>query len=840
LRALILSVLLITVAMTGAFADVRTGLNDPLYANDHLVSPPGAAGGAAGAFYNPAAWAASGRSSNAFWFNDANRPDKHLDNWGFSYGRRLGFAVRHNTVWTGPGDFAGVTDWQIGLASGNRRSHTALAWRWSTGDLDAVPREKAIAFGHIQRPGRGFALGLAGVESMESGARHGAVDLSWRPLGTPWLTLFGDYVLRGGERWDGGRAGGGLTVQPVSGFRLGLRLREDPTGDDYRPIYSLGFTLGRESFSVLSAHDADNNRLHTTYLFESNAPRAPLPVKPQLFAPPARYVALDLENRRLTYQKYRMFDNVRLPWLDLARVLDAIGRDDQITGVALNLAGFSGRPSLIWELRETLIELRDEGKEIHIHLDRAGMLLYALAGVADRLTLDPEGMLDLHGIDLSRTYMRGLLDKLGLGFTALQYFDHKTAVEVLSRHDMSDADREQRGRIVDVVYEWLRTASCYNTDLFEADYDEIVDENVLIYADEAVALGLADDVARWHDLGDWLANQHNAALVAPDASLLLTHTDERWGRPPTVAVVYAVGVCDMDKGIKGRATSAYLRGLAADRDVAAVVLRADSPGGDPLPSDLVAEAITLLRQAGKPVIVSQGDVAASGSYWISMNATEILTTPLTITGSIGVISGWLWDETLHESAGLNTDGVSRGAHADIFRSVRYPIGLAVPHRDMTEQEYDMARDRILTMYDRFVKAVAAGRNLDEDRVRELGGGRVWMGEDAVERGLCDGVGGLIDAIARARLLAGIDPADEVLLREYPRRPLLEWPKMTLPIPGLALSLSMPSALLALAPEPTDETEPDEIGFLRAIADAPGSPRLLLAPGCLPEEWKQKH
>jgi len=150
----------------------------------------------------------------------------------------------------------------------------------------------------------------------------------------------------------------------------------------------------------------------------------------------------------------------------------------------------------------------------------------------------------------------------------------------------------------------------------------------------------------------------------------------------------------------------------------------------------------------------------------------------------------------------------------------------------------MARDRILTMYDRFVKAVAAGRNLDEDRVRELGGGRVWMGGDAVENGLCDGVGGLVDAIARARELAGIDPTDEVLLREYPRRPLLEWPKMTLPIPGLALSLSMPSALLAVNPESDDATEPDEIGFLRAIADAPGSPRLMLTPGCLPEDWKQ--
>ena len=838
MRALILFVLLITVAGAAALAETRPGLTDPLYANDHLAAPPGAAGDAAAALYSPAAWAACDRSSDAFWWNDDNRPDKHFDNWGLSFGRTLGFAVRHHTIMTSPGDYAGVTDWQIGLAKGNRRSHSALAWRWSTGDTHAVPREKALAIGHILRPGRGLALGLAGVESMESDARHGALDLAWRPLGKPWLTLFGDYVLRGGEQWDNGRLGGGLTVQPVPGLRMGLHLREDPTGDDYQATYSLGITLGTHGFTALPSYDGDGDHRHTTYLLETNAPRAPLPIEPRIFAPPARIVALNLENRRLTYQKYRMFDDVRLAWLDLAHVLDAIRRDDQVSGVALNLASFSGRPSLIWELRETLAELRDDGKEIHIHLDRAGMLLYALAGVANRVTIDPEGMLDLHGLDLSRTYMRGLLDKVGLGFTALQYFDHKTAVEVLSRHDMSDADREQRGRIVDVIYEWIRSASCLNNDLFDADYDEIVNEDVLIYADEAVALGLADDMARWHDLGDWLAVQRNAELVAPDASLLRVHHDERWGRPPTVAVVYAVGGCDMDTGIKGRATSAYMRGLVGDPDVAAVVLRADSPGGDPLPSDLVAEAINLLREAGKPVIVSQGDVAASGGYWISMNGTEILTTPLTITGSIGVISGWVWDKTMHESAGLNADGVSRGAHADIFRSVRYPFAFAVPYRDMTEQEYDMARDRILTMYDRFVVAVAKGRNLDEDHVRAVGGGRIWMGEDAVEQGLCDGIGGLVDAIARARELAGIDPDDEVLLREYPPRPLLEWPSMRLPLPGLALSLRMPSALWGVMPESSEESEPGELGYLKSIADSAGSPRLLLAPGCLPEDWKQ--
>ncbi|MBC8425419.1 S49 family peptidase [bacterium] len=839
MRALIPVLVLISLAAALSHAGTEHGLADPLWSDVHLASPPGAAGGAAGAFANPAAWAAAGRTSSAFWWNDANRPDHHLDNWGLSIGRRLGLAVRHATYPTGSAGFTGVTDWQVGLAGGDRRHYGAIAWRWSTGGGAEIPREKALAVGQIWRPGRALAVGLAGVESMESDARHGSLDLALRPFGQPWFTVFGDYVLRGGETLDGGRLGGGLTVQPLPGLRLGLRLREDPAGDDRVATYSLGLTLGRRGFTALPTYDADSDRLHTTYLLETDAPRAPIPdaATPRLYAPPARVVALDLEGRRLTYQKYRWFDDTRLPWLDLSRVLDAIGRDDQVAGLALNLAGFSGRPSLLWELRERLAVLREAGKEIFIHLDRSGMFLYALASVADHVTVDPEGMLQLPGLDLSRTYMRDLLDKLGLGFAALQYFDHKTAVESLSRQNMSDADREQRGRIVDVVYEWMREATCDGRDLAPAEFDRVVDDEMLLFADEAAALGLIDGVARWHELGDWLAEHRGAALVGPDASLLRVHNDERWGLPPSVAVVYAVGVCDMETGIKGRATARYLRALIDDPDVAAVVLRADSPGGDPLPSDLVAEAVSMLREAGKPVVVSQGDVAASGGYWISMNGTEILTTPVAITGSIGVIGGWVWDERMHEKAGLDADGVSRGKHADLGRSVRYPIGFAVPYRDLSEEEYDFARERILTLYDRFVAVVAAERDLTVERVRELGGGRVWMGGDAVDRGLCDGIGGLTAAIARARELAGFDPADEVLLREYPPRPWLEWPDLRLPF--LGLNLKLPAGLPAGLAASDDQAAPEspEMAFLRAIAASRGAPCLLLAPDLLPEAWR---
>ena len=235
----------------------------------------------------------------------------------------------------------------------------------------------------------------------------------------------------------------------------------------------------------------------------------------------------------------------------------------------------------------------------------------------------------------------------------------------------------------------------------------------------------------------------------------------------------------MDSGINGRRTSAWLRKLATDPDVKAVVLRADSPGGDPLPSDLVAEAVRLLKEAGKPVVVSQGDVAASGGYWISMDGSRILTTPVTITGSIGVISGWLWDDGLSTKVGVTAESVQRGRHADLYSEIGLPMLGGVPRRPMNEEELARTERVIRDMYGQFVQAVARGRGLDPAVVDSVAQGRVWMGDDAIARGLCDQVGGLSDAIAEARRLAGIPDGRDVELVEYPPRPLVRLPQLGL-------------------------------------------------------------
>jgi protease-4 len=299
----------------------------------------------------------------------------------------------------------------------------------------------------------------------------------------------------------------------------------------------------------------------------------------------------------------------------------------------------------------------------------------------------------------------------------------------------------------------------------------------------------------------------------------------------------------MDTGLHGRSTSRAMRRLAGRSDVAAVVLRADSPGGDPLPSELVAEAAGKIREAEKPVVVSQGDMAASGGYLIGTESDEILTTPLTITGSIGVISGWVWDDGLSDRAGLTVDGVQRGAHADLLAGVRYPLlGLRLPDRALNDDERSMARQRIHVLYESFVDRVAEVRGLEPARVREVAQGRVWMGEDAVARELCDGTGTLLDAIDAARDRAGIDPDEEVILEEVPGRRLFRLPRLVPPLPGLRAILGRSLPGEGDGGEAGAVLEPAEDwawGYLRALAERPGEPMLLTPPDALPDDWRER-
>jgi protease-4 len=391
---------------------------------------------------------------------------------------------------------------------------------------------------------------------------------------------------------------------------------------------------------------------------------------------------------------------------------------------------------------------------------------------------------------------------------------------------MSDADREQRLDIIEDIYETVRAEVTSSRGRDTATFDDWVNEEVLMSAKKAVELGIADELGRWSDRKDVIKKLEGERKRAVDRDDLAgnRYPSMLWGEDPKIAVVYALGECAMDTGIKARKLGRIFNGLTKKEDVKAVVFRVDSPGGDGMASDIVAEALRKCAQK-KPVIVSQGDVAASGGYWISMYGTEIYALPTTITASIGVIGGWVWDDGVGEKIGHTSDHVQVGKHADLGYGIRLLLaGPMLPKRNLTEYERGRMEKEIKIFYEEFVEKVADGRKMTPEEVHKLAEGHVYSGTRGKELGLVDEIGGLSAAIGAARLAAGI-PDDEVV-------EIIEYPK--LPVFNMKFSQG-PIGMLGIFVEDEGGGENEEFllhpewTYLRAIVNNPGAPLYMLPP-----------
>jgi len=236
-----------------------------------------------------------------------------------------------------------------------------------------------------------------------------------------------------------------------------------------------------------------------------------------------------------------------------------------------------------------------------------------------------------------------------------------------------------------------------------------------------------------------------------------------------------------------------------------------------------------------------------------MDGTEILTTPMTITGSIGVISGWGYDDGITEKMGITSQQVGRGEHADLFSVINLPFLGGIPARPLDENEFARHKEVILDMYDGFVNAVAEGRSLDPNAVREVAQGHVWMGEDAIEHGLCDRLGTMDEAIELARNKAGIPQWQDVQLTEYPPRRLFRFPNMGPALPSLmGVGTSINNWFAAMLPAPELAPVPGlevvnplrapgldayDIQYLKTMVEAKGHPVIMLEPDNLPADWR---
>ncbi len=468
----------------------------------------------------------------------------------------------------------------------------------------------------------------------------------------------------------------------------------------------------------------------------------------------------------------------------LAELVDGLRRASGDRRVRALVVKVGGRPiglATVQELRRAVEEFRGAGKLAVAWSETfgefsAGNVPYYLATAFDTIYLQPSGDLGLTGIAMERYFLRGTLDQLGVDFQVAKRYEYKSAAEQLTERHYSEPAREETERLAVSVIEQLTEAIAERRGLSPAKVRELIDRGPFL-AEQAHEAGLVDHLGYRDEVYAQVRKQagHEAMLqhlVRYQRSRLLAQRARRLPKPGQrhVALVYATG--PIRRGRSGRGPlsggamgsdtiSAALRAATADDAAHAIVLRVNSPGGSYVASDTIWREVVRARNAGKPVVVSMGDVAASGGYFIAMAADAIIAQPGTVTGSIGVLSGKPVLSDLLGRAGVTTDSVAEGAHAEMFKATR----------PFTDDEWALVNNWLDHIYADFTGKVADGRRMSADRVHELARGRVWTGADALANGLVDELGGLDRAAALARSRAGLP--DGAPLRIYPRNSPLE-------------------------------------------------------------------
>ncbi len=731
-----------------------------------LVEAPGSSSSLGAGMFNPAVWGIRPEGGLFFAWEDSAGTEK-----GPIWGRPdwLGVLGVGGLTWamrgfSNEGPRGCLDRWYeqtIGLSGGDKAHAFGLSYTWNHGEDGPALRHRRLAIGSIQRT-RYASIGVSSLWDVEKNDHQIQADLGVRPIG-PRATLFTEAIYRKGQEFDEIDYGYGLEVQPYRGLALGVRAFN--TGEFG---LRLRVGIGGEAFPEARVHlDNDGEHVGTTYVFETELPAPDL----GLARKGKSYPEIDLKGP-IAYQRYRFFDD-RRTLLGLLRQLERQAADPRVGGVVLNLSGLVATPEVLWEVREQLAGFRAQGKKVIVYFDRAGIGAYALASVADQIWMDPLGDLEIPGLVFSRTYMRGMLDKMGLGFDEWRFFTYKSALESFSRTSMSDADREQLDAMVGDFYETMAGLVISSRGITREAWDHAVNEKGMLLPREALEAGLVDSVGTFEQAKKAAKKAERRATADPtSADLAALRGDPvwekaEWGLADRIALLYAIGPCDMDTGIRGRLLGKKMKEAADNKRIKAIVLRADSPGGDALASDLVSRE---MKEAAKkkPVIVSQGQVAGSGGYWISMHADSILAAPVTITGSIGVIGGWIWDNGLGDKLGITYDKVQRGDHADLGRGMVLPlVNAVVPERPMTEMEKARVEETIREMYAGFVKQVAEGRGMTEEQIDKIGQGRVWSGVHGAQIGLVDELGGMWRSLEMAKDAAGIPRNRAIRIEEGP-------------------------------------------------------------------------
>lgn len=456
---------------------------------------------------------------------------------------------------------------------------------------------------------------------------------------------------------------------------------------------------------------------------------------------------------------------------DLVQDLRKAKVDSRVSGVLIKPIGFqSPYFGKLQEVRDAILDFRRSGKPAVAWLEDGGQSEYYLATACDRIYLAPASPLSLTGLAAYEVFLRGTLDKIGAYPDMLHVGQYKTAVNQLTEKTFTPAHREMAESLNTDSFEQLVKAIADGRKKSEPEIKTLLDDGPFL-PEDALRAGLVDDLAYEDQLEEKaklpLARERR---IEGDAYTRINPRSLGLGRGPKIAVLYATGTIisgrsaydPLNGPLVGSDTLVeYIRRVRENRDIKAVVLRVDSPGGSAIASDVIWRELVLLRDSkpAKPLVVSMSDLAASGGYYIAMAAPHIVAEPGTLTGSIGIFGGKVVTGGTYAKVGANIEAVSQGKHAEIYS----------PARPFSAEERAKLGEQLQAFYDQFVEKAAASRQMTPERLDAVAQGRVWTGRQAKQLGLVDSLGGLERALAVAKQQAKLSPDAEVEIVAYPPR-----------------------------------------------------------------------
>ncbi len=450
------------------------------------------------------------------------------------------------------------------------------------------------------------------------------------------------------------------------------------------------------------------------------------------------------------------FGNPEIGLNKILKNIEKASRDENINGIYLECGNPVTGYANLSEIRNALLKFKESGKFITAFAPDYSQKGYYLASVANKTYIPPHGMLDFKGLNAQRTFFKGALEKLGVEVQIFKHGKFKSAVEPFILDKMSDPAKEQTIAYTSSIWNNVVNDIADSRKLSSAELNQLADNGTMFLSNKLfVEAGLLDGLKYKDEVIAELKGQTSTKesddieqVTIEDYDYVYLPKETKGLIKDKIAVIYAEGEIDgtSDEGIKSDDLSKTIRKARRDSSIKAVVLRINSPGGSGSGSDIIWREVKLCQQT-KPVIVSMGNVAASGGYYIACAADTIVANPTTITGSIGVF-GMIPNakKLMNQKLGITFDGVKTNKFADVPNITR----------PFTKDEKEIFQNYVNNFYEVFIGRCADGRNTSTDKIDEIGQGRVWSGENATSINLVDVMGGINTAIEIAKEKAGLD------------------------------------------------------------------------------------